>query len=96
MEDMFTGKVSNPYIAQNKEGTEVDPSSLFSSYISLVKIKMERSDEALIRKHFTIHEDVLKFGQSVFEHSLKLQKTAAYYIRKYILPYSGRPLPIQI
>ena len=44
MEDMFSGKVSFPYIAQNKDHVELDPSSIFSSYMIYLKIKMERAD----------------------------------------------------
>ena len=40
MEDMFAGKVSNPYVATNKNGNEVDPSSIFSSYMLYLKTKM--------------------------------------------------------
>lgn len=56
MEDMFAGKVVNPYVAQNKEGLQLDPSSIYSSYLLYLKIKTERGQEGLIRKHFGIHE----------------------------------------
>ena len=44
MEDMFCGKVASPYLTQNKEGYELDASSIFSSYSAYLKIKLERSD----------------------------------------------------
>ena len=36
---MFCGKVSYPYLGQNKEGLEVDTTSLYNTFLSLVKIK---------------------------------------------------------
>lgn len=41
---MFSGKVSFPYLGQNKEGMEVNTTSLYTTFQSLVKIKTERSD----------------------------------------------------
>ena len=86
MEDMFSGKVTNPYVAQNKDKIQINPSGIFSSYMIYLKVKMERSDQALFRKFYTIHEDVIKFGQFIFQHSLKIQANAASIIRRYF-PY---------
>ncbi len=53
---MFAGRVHHPYTAQNKEGLNIDPSSIYSSYLSYLRYKTERSEEALKRKHCSIHE----------------------------------------
>lgn len=55
MDEMYRGKVKNPYIAQNKDALEVDPSQIYASYLSNLKIRSERADEALVRRHFAIH-----------------------------------------
>ena len=44
---------------------------------------MERADESLYRKHFIIHEDVMKFGQAIYEYSLKMQAIGISIIKNY-------------
>jgi hypothetical protein len=82
MEDMYGGRVSSPYLAQNKDGEFMDPSSMYSSYFSHLFTKMERSEESLFRKHFLIREHVIKFGQALFDQSLKFQRNAIIAIRR--------------
>jgi hypothetical protein len=40
MQQMFSGKVVNPYLAQNRLNDEVDPSKLYSSLLKQISIKM--------------------------------------------------------
>ena len=41
---MFSGKVLQPYLAQNKDHNEVDPSSMYASLLGQIKLKMEKTD----------------------------------------------------
>lgn len=36
---MFMGKVRDPYVAQNKDGVEVNPSLIYSSLLSQIKLR---------------------------------------------------------
>jgi hypothetical protein len=40
MEEMFGGRVVNPYVAENREGVEVDPSGMYRSYLTYLQVKM--------------------------------------------------------
>jgi len=68
----------------------VDPSSMYESYLSYLSTKMERSDESIFRKHFVIHDEIIKFGQAIFDHSLKYQKYASFAVKKYDITYIGK------
>lgn len=74
--------MSFPYLAQNKEGMEVNTSSLFNSFLSIVKIKMEKSDETLLRRLSLVSEEIARFMQATAEHSFKTQKIAFNIIKK--------------
>lgn len=83
MQQIFAGKVQFPYIAENKDSVELDPSRIYHSYLSYLQIKMQRADESLFRRHFAIHEEIIKFGQSMFDHNLKFQRTACILLKRY-------------
>ena len=40
MDEVFAGKVQYPYIAENKESVEVDPSKIYQSYLGYLQVKM--------------------------------------------------------
>jgi hypothetical protein len=60
---MFSGKVCHPFLAQNKDHNEVNTSSLYTSLLNQIKIKMEKFDESLAKRHCTIQEEIVKFMQ---------------------------------
>jgi hypothetical protein len=72
----------------------VDPSSMYESYLGYLLTKMERSDESVFRKHFVIHDEIIKFGQVIFDHNLKYQKCASFAIKKYCIIYVGKKLKL--
>jgi hypothetical protein len=65
MDEMFSGKVSQPFLAQNKDRREVQPSALYSSLLAQIKLKMEKHDQTLMKKHASIEEEIVKFMQSI-------------------------------
>lgn len=83
MDAMYNCKVRFPYRAQNKDYIEVDPSAIYASYLNVLGIKMERYAELYEKKHFAIHEEVIKFAQFSVESTIKGEKIAAQLIRKY-------------
>ena len=63
---------------------------MYESYLGYLLTKMERSDESIFRRHFVIHDEIIKFGQAICEHNLKYQKYASFAIKRYHLVYIGK------
>jgi hypothetical protein len=88
MEDMFSGKVLQPFLAQNKDHHEVDPSDIYASLLAQVKLRMEKNDETLQKRHASIQEEIVKFMQFTADHNIRTQKIAQALIKRYALSNS--------
>lgn len=93
---MFSGKVISPYLAQNKYNEEVDPSKVYSSLLKQLSIKMERSDESLFYRFYSINGEVMKYTQYLHEHCVRTQKMTINLIKRYMRWYLGKGFIIKI
>ena len=83
MDAMFGGRVSRPFTATNIKGVEINPSGIYASINDILTLRMEKNNDALERRHFQVHEDVMRLGQGIFEHSLRRIKITLQLIKKY-------------
>ena len=89
MDEMFSGKVFMPYVAESR-GVEVDPSKVYNSYLYNIRMKCINSDETLIKKHFLIHDEIHNFTQYIYNHSYKMEEVAIALIKQYPFLYLGK------